>query len=165
MDRIKTRLGNGLKANWLKLKICSPLGHGKSFHGCGLTSALVTRTSMQVSPPVPPCATSWALQTDKIRYTVSWSHSQARSKAGLDSVLIPEFAVYHDPFFDPFPTPFCALVQSVMDGALYVKFAFPFISSVSFLACHPYIFVQCFLTLVYPSLGCGLAHSYQVTNV
>ena len=35
-----------------------------------------------------------------------------RFKVGLDSVPIPEFAVYHDPFFDPFPNPFCVLVLS-----------------------------------------------------
>ena len=28
----------------INLQICSPSGCGKSFHGCGLTSALVTRT-------------------------------------------------------------------------------------------------------------------------
>ena len=43
-DRTKTRngLGNGSKNQLSKLKICSPSGYGKSFHGCGLTSALVT---------------------------------------------------------------------------------------------------------------------------
>ena len=35
-----------------------------------------------------------------------------RFKVGLDSVPIPEFAVYHDLFFDPFPNPFCVLVLS-----------------------------------------------------
>ena len=33
-------------------------------------------------------------------------------KVGLDSVTISEFAVYHDPFFDPFSNPFCVLVLS-----------------------------------------------------
>ena len=32
---------------------------------------------------------------------------------GLDSVSIPEFAVYHDPFFDPFSNPFHVLVLSI----------------------------------------------------
>ena len=31
---------------------------------------------------------------------------------GVDSVRFPEFAVYHDPFFDPFPNPFRVLVLS-----------------------------------------------------
>ena len=35
-----------------------------------------------------------------------------RGKVGLDSVPIPEFAVYHDLFFDPFPNPFRVLVLS-----------------------------------------------------
>ena len=33
-------------------------------------------------------------------------------KFGLDSVPIPEFAVYHDPFIDQFPDPFHVLVLS-----------------------------------------------------
>ena len=59
-DRTKTRnkLGNGSKNRSIKFKICSPSGRGRSFHGRGLTSALVTRMSMQVSPPVLPCAAS-----------------------------------------------------------------------------------------------------------
>ena len=49
-DRTKARngLGNGLKNRSIKLEICSPSGHVKSFHIRSL-SALVTRTSMQVS--------------------------------------------------------------------------------------------------------------------
>ena len=54
---LKHRLGNGSKNGLIKLKVCSPSGCWKSFHSCGL-SALVTRTSMQVSPPAPPCAAS-----------------------------------------------------------------------------------------------------------
>ena len=56
-DRTKTQneLGNESKN---KLKIFTPSGHGKSFHGSGLTSALVIRTSMQVTPPVPRCMAS-----------------------------------------------------------------------------------------------------------
>ena len=49
LDRTKTR--HGSKNGSIKLEICSPSGGGKSFHGRGLLSALVTRTSMQVSPP------------------------------------------------------------------------------------------------------------------
>ena len=58
MDRTKTRngAGNGSKNGSIKLNICNPSGHGKSFHGHGLTSALVTRNSMQASPPARPCA-------------------------------------------------------------------------------------------------------------
>ena len=33
-------------------------------------------------------------------------------KVGVDSIPIPKFAVYHDPFFDPFPNPLCVLVLS-----------------------------------------------------
>ena len=54
---LKHRLGNGSKNGLIKLKVCSPSGRWKSFHSRGL-SALVTRTSMQVSPPAPPCAAS-----------------------------------------------------------------------------------------------------------
>ena len=63
-DRTKTwnELGNRSKNGSNKLKIYSPSGHGKSFHGRGLTSALVTSTSMQVSPPVPPCASTTGKQ-------------------------------------------------------------------------------------------------------
>ena len=59
-DRTKAWNGlrNGLKNRLIKLMICSPLGCGKSFHSCGLISALLTRTSMQVSPPAPLCAAS-----------------------------------------------------------------------------------------------------------
>ena len=59
-DMTKTR--NGLENGSIKLKICSPSGRGKSFHGRSLTSPLVTKTSVQVSPPAPPCAASKALQ-------------------------------------------------------------------------------------------------------
>ena len=60
MDRTKARngIGNGLKNGSIKLKISSPSVCGKSFHSRGLTSTLVTRTSMQISPPTPPCAAS-----------------------------------------------------------------------------------------------------------
>ena len=158
MDRTKAWLGNGSKNRLIKLKICSPLGRG-------LTSALVTRTSMQVSPPVPPRATSWALQMDKIRYTVSWSHSQARSKAGLDSVLIPEFAVCHDPFFNPFPNPFCALVLSMMDGALYVCLHFHiigiFLGMPSVYLCSV-LFNSCIIVVSLPGLwSCTFMSGYQ----
>ena len=53
-DRTKTRngLGNGSQNGSSKLKICSPSGRGKSFHGHALTSALVTSTSTQVSPGI-----------------------------------------------------------------------------------------------------------------
>ena len=63
-DSTKTRngSGNGSKNGSI---ICSTSGRGKSFRGHGLTSALVTRTSMQASPPVPPCATYWALWVNK----------------------------------------------------------------------------------------------------
>ena len=76
-DRTKTRNGleNGSKNGW---KICSPSGRVKSFHGRSLTSVLVTRTSMQVSPPTPSCAASKALQVNKIRYAASWSGSQEK---------------------------------------------------------------------------------------
>ena len=37
-------------------------------------------------------------------------------KVGLDSVPIPQFAVYHNPFFDPFPNPFRVLVLSSCPG-------------------------------------------------
>ena len=120
---------------------------------------------MQVSPPTPPRATSWALQIDKIRYTVSWSHSQARSKAGLDSVLIPEFAVCHDPFFNPFPNPFCALVLSMMDGALYVCLHFHiigiFLGMPSVYLCSV-LFNSCIIVVSLPGLwSCTFMSGYQ----
>ena len=59
-DRTKTQngLGNESKNGSIKLKIFTPSGHGKSFHGRSLTSALVIRTSLQVTPPVPRCMAS-----------------------------------------------------------------------------------------------------------
>ena len=69
-DRTKTR--NGLGNGSIKLMICSPSGCGKCFHGCGLASALVTRTSMQVSPPAPLCAANearWSCSQEKMTVT------------------------------------------------------------------------------------------------
>ena len=42
------------------------------------------------------------------RFTTRCSQQKIilRGKVGVDSVPIPEFAVYHDPFFDPFFDPF-----------------------------------------------------------
>ena len=60
VDKTKTRngFGNGSKIGSIKLKVCSPSGHGESFHGRDLTSALITSTPMQVSPLVPLCAST-----------------------------------------------------------------------------------------------------------
>ena len=74
-DRTKSRnrLGNRSKNGLIKLRF---VALGRSFHGCSLTSAIDTRMSMQVSPPVPLCMASKALQINKIRYEASWSRSQ-----------------------------------------------------------------------------------------
>ena len=58
-DRIKTQSGseNESKNRSIKLEICSHSGRGKSFYGHGL-SAMVTKMSMQVSPPMFPCMAS-----------------------------------------------------------------------------------------------------------
>ena len=75
LDRTKTLngSGNGSKNGSSKLKICSPSGRGKSFHGCGLASSLVTSMSMQVSLLTPPCASTTGKQNPTV---ASWSRSQ-----------------------------------------------------------------------------------------
>ena len=41
----------------------------------------------------------------------------ACGKVGVDSIPFPEFAVYHDPFFDLFPNPFRVLVLSIRQSS------------------------------------------------
>ena len=75
-------LGNRSKNGLIKLQICSPSGCGKSFHSRGLTSALITRTSMHVSPLAPLCQ----VQVNKIQYAASWSCSQEKNDSDSEGL-------------------------------------------------------------------------------